>query len=133
MICTCNNPEHYHPMPSPREEELVFAKEMVDAAERALKNAREEMQRIKRETFPEEPHQSIIQFSLRFKRNGSVYSYAAIKIVDKMGGPASWFITGQTSAHSWKSLVRFIESKYIVTNPTIVMTGEPIRGFYGRE
>lgn len=120
-------------MPSPREQELAFAQDQVHQAERALANAREEMKRIRKETFPEEPYHSIIQFSLRFNRNGSVYSYAAIKIVDKSGGPASWFITGQTSAHSWKSLVQFIESKYIVTNPMVVMTGEPIRGFYGRE
>lgn len=132
-MCACNDPEHYHPMPSPREQELAFAQEMVDAAGRALAHAKAELKRVRQETYPEEPHQTVIEFSIRFVRNGRTYRYAAIKINDERGGPASWFLTGQDSNYTWKQLVTWIEQKHIIVMPFVVMTGEPIRGFYGQQ
>lgn len=131
MSCVCNNPEHYHPTPSPREQELQFATEMVQAAERALKNARDELARVRRETFPEEPANTIIEFSLAFTRNGRRYDYAARKVNTGIGGPARWYVTGEGTHYTWKELVRFIESKYILAEPRVVVTGDVIRGFYG--
>lgn len=131
MTCACNDPGHYHRQPTYRERAVAEAQQAVTDAEAFARAARENLRRIKQESFPEEPHQKIIEFSLKFNRTGRIYNYAAIKVNTGIGGPSKWYVTGQDDPYTWKELVRYIESKYIHITPTVVMTGEPVLGFIG--
>lgn len=88
-------------------DKIQQAKADIEQARMALQRAQDRLDTLERQTsYPPEPSEDVVRFSVQFSSTGETYRYAAIKANGK------WYTTGGQQFDSWTALIDWIRGHH---------------------